>query len=597
MDISFQICGLIVSMFVAFFFFKEKKIPTISSKIFEKLTISALIAPVLDIGSVLCAKYYEFESASLVAYYVGIGLAKLFYALLIYMAFLSISYSLSEIGIKLGKFSYAAYILCGISFVTPIDLGSKTTGYFTGFNMMFCYAICFAVILTSIVLVTKYRKKLSLKKKEGTAIWAIVWFSAAICQGLWPEMYLVTLSCAFGVFILFIELENPEGKIDANFGAFRAFHLADYARFCVYNEQKCFVATFSVKNAKELRIVKNSVPKNFYLFKDTDTYFYVAGPDKFILMTFARAIANDLVLPVAVYEEAQFENFEVLLPFLKRMVEKERENTVKIYTFKELLVEEEEEKTKEEIVDALNEKRIVAFIQPIYNVKKEMFTSGECLCRLRRRGGEYLAPYKFIPIAEKCGLISEIETRMFENMCKAFKEVEHLGVDYLEANLSVKKGETKNLLEEYLEILSVHSVKPDQINLEITETDAIEEKAAILKNMKEMILAGFSFSLDDFGSGESNLGYIIEMPVSIIKFDREITKKAIAEERARIVVQNAVNMAHDLGIKVVAEGVETESDFEVCKSIGVDYIQGYYFSKPLPVDEFVAFLSKHNHTL
>ena len=108
--------------------------------------------------------------------------------------------------------------------------------------------------------------------------------------------------------------------------------------------------------------------------------------------------------------------------------------------------------------------------------------------------------------------------------------------------------------------------------------------------MHAMRSMGFHFSLDDFGTGESNIGYIIDMPVSIIKFDKEITQKAIHGGKASTIVSSVINMAHDLDMKIVVEGVETESDFQMCKNMGVDLIQGYYFSKPLPVEEFIRFI-------
>lgn len=245
-------------------------------------------------------------------------------------------------------------------------------------------------------------------------------------------------------------------------------------------------------------------------------------------------------------------------------------------------------------MNALAENRILTYVQPIYDIHSGLFISGECLCRLQKRNGDILSPYAFIGVAEKTSLISDIETCMFRNMCKCLSDprIVNSNIKYLEANLSIKKGEQKNLFAEYTTITREYGVISDKVNLEITETDSMDQKTLILNNMQTMCELGFRFSLDDFGTGESNLGYIIDMPVSIIKFDREITQKSMVDEKAHTVVANVISMAHDLGISVVVEGIETQADFEMSKELDADFVQGYYFSKPMPMEEFIKLVSK-----
>ena len=106
--------------------------------------------------------------------------------------------------------------------------------------------------------------------------------------------------------------------------------------------------------------------------------------------------------------------------------------------------------------------------------------------------------------------------------------------------------------------------------------------------------SGCTFSLDDFGSGESNLNYIVDMPIDIVKFDRSMVMKYFTSPKARIVMKTSVKMVKELGYKIVAEGIETYDQLLSMKELGVDYIQGFYFSRPLPYDEFVRFIYKNN---
>jgi EAL domain-containing protein (putative c-di-GMP-specific phosphodiesterase class I) len=140
-----------------------------------------------------------------------------------------------------------------------------------------------------------------------------------------------------------------------------------------------------------------------------------------------------------------------------------------------------------------------------------------------------------------------------------------------------------------------YGIKPSMINLEVTESASIRRRNVLMYNMDKMIKYGVSFSLDDFGNGESNLNYIVEMPVEIVKFDRDMTKSYFENSKGKLVMETATRMILDLGLKIVSEGVETEEQLETMKKLGVQYIQGYYFSKPLPEDEFVRFVKEHLH--
>ena len=131
------------------------------------------------------------------------------------------------------------------------------------------------------------------------------------------------------------------------------------------------------------------------------------------------------------------------------------------------------------------------------------------------------------------------------------------------------------------------------INLEITETASIGARKTLLKNMEKLIAYGFTFSLDDFGKGESNLMYVVEMPVSIVKLDYDISKYFFKSVKAQQVVRAVLSMAHGMNLKVVAEGIETEEEALRMQQEGVDYIQGFHYSRPLPMAEYVDFVRAH----
>lgn len=178
-------------------------------------------------------------------------------------------------------------------------------------------------------------------------------------------------------------------------------------------------------------------------------------------------------------------------------------------------------------------------------------------------------------------------------MLKETRMVE-LGMEHIEVNLSVVQCEKQNLADTLIGIAKRYQVEPDRINLEITETASINAKQVLLENMEKLIDYGFTFSLDDFGKGESNLMYIVEMPVTIVKLDYDLTKAFFDSDKAKQVVKAVIGMVHRLGLKLVAEGVETREESEQLQKEGVDYIQGFYYSRPIPLEEFLHFVECEN---
>ena len=250
----------------------------------------------------------------------------------------------------------------------------------------------------------------------------------------------------------------------------------------------------------------------------------------------------------------------------------------------------------QQILSALDEDRVVVYYQPIFSVKEKRFTSAEALVRIVDREGKIIPPGAFINIAESNGMIIDIGKRVFEKVCQFFQKskLEDYGMHYIEVNLSVVQCADEKLADTYIDVMNSMEMDPQRINLEITESASLRAKRILISNMEMMIEYGIHFSLDDFGTGQSNLNYIVDMPVKIVKFDREMIQTYFANDRAQYVMDAAMHMIHGMGMKIVAEGIETEEQYKKMEEIKIDYIQGYYFSKPLPEQDFLEFLRREN---
>ena len=235
------------------------------------------------------------------------------------------------------------------------------------------------------------------------------------------------------------------------------------------------------------------------------------------------------------------------------------------------------------------------YYQPIYSIKKKQFVSAEALIRLNDDKLGFVPPAVFIPAAEKNGAIHQIGDFVLEDVISFIGQnsIEEYGLEYIELNLSIAQCIESNLIDKIMALLDKYTVTTDQINLEITETSENANFDIIEQNINLLASKGINFSLDDFGTGYSNILKISKLPLNIIKLDKSFVDD-LEKPGMKIVISETVSMLKKMKKKILIEGVETYEDFDYFRNVGCDYIQGFYFSKPLPKDEFFEFLKNAN---
>ena len=245
------------------------------------------------------------------------------------------------------------------------------------------------------------------------------------------------------------------------------------------------------------------------------------------------------------------------------------------------------------IEEALEFKRFQVYYQPIYSVEKGRFVSAEALLRLFDPNYGFISPEIIVTAAEKSGAIHRIGDYVLEEVCRfiASSEFSVLGLEYIEVNLSVAQCMRGNLADNVLGIMDRYRVPTETINLEITETaaSASHMQEILEENLRKLEQAGISFSLDDYGTGYSNIKRVIQMPVKIIKLDKSFVDDQ-HNPKMRVVLKNTVAMLKDINMEIVVEGIETQEMLDFFTELQCDFIQGYFFSKPLPKPEFISFL-------
>lgn len=235
------------------------------------------------------------------------------------------------------------------------------------------------------------------------------------------------------------------------------------------------------------------------------------------------------------------------------------------------------------------------YYQPIYSIEKKRFVSAEALLRLIDEKEGFISPEIFIPAAEKSGAIHKIGdyvlTEVFQFI--ASSEYKKLGLEYIEINLSVSQCMHHGLADSILESMSRYGVSSNQVNLEITESAASYDQSVMSENLEQLSAAGITFSLDDYGTGYSNMYRIAALPLKIVKLDKTFVNNQ--NSKMWTILQNTVRMIKDLNMEIVVEGIETEEMVKKFSDLKCDFIQGYFFSKPIPQREFVEFIDRWNN--
>lgn len=229
------------------------------------------------------------------------------------------------------------------------------------------------------------------------------------------------------------------------------------------------------------------------------------------------------------------------------------------------------------------------YMQPKVSIKKRTIEGAEALVRWDCPGRGILPPLEFIPILERNGKIRNLEHYVFEMVCRWLKKQKEAGKDVfpISVNLSRSHFEDDDFLDAYMEIAKKYEVEPSLIEFEITETIFMDEShiQKIKAGIQKMHTYGFCCALDDFGVGYSSLIFLKEIAIDVLKLDRSFFLD-LENQRARNVISSIAELAEKLSIKTVAEGIETEEQIRYLSQIHCDIVQGYYFSKPLSMEEF-----------
>lgn len=629
MSIYAQCCGIFLLLVLVWFYVHQKRLHLNTGKAFFLALMSALCSLVLDALSVIMI--YNIESLPLlfVRFF-----CKAYLASLVAVALCTVCYICTDIYSKRIQYykvvnwnvvmALAAILLI---FVLPIQVYSdldKEVVYTYGPSVMAAYISALVYLVSNLVLLVRKKDIIRLSRRKAMLFWMIIWIGAAIVQFFISELLIVGFASSIGVMVLYIKLENPEALLDRQTGLFNQMALTRYMRQLTYRSRHFSMVLLVLEHSFYKNISKESKESetaaeiemiNFIASVPGTKAFKTAG-DEIMLVCDNKEIAEESLKILRKRfergwgkDESVFQRpFWIYLPDsavirdtkdISHLIRHVRQNSKELIENGFLQIDEamaEEmyrtQKMESVIFNAIEQNWITVYYQPIYSTKEDRFVSAEALVRITDEDGRIVPPYDFVWVAEKNGMMLRLGEIIFEKVCRFIRDCqpEKYGIEYIEVNLSAIQCAYERFADNYMAIMEKYGVRPDFINLEITETATMGAKKIALANMKKLIDYGVSFSLDDFGTGQSNLNYIVEMPVKIVKFDRSMIISYFENGKAKYVMDAAMHMIHGMKLEIVSEGIETKDQFETMRSLGISYIQGYYFSKPLPEPEFLHFI-------
>jgi EAL domain-containing protein (putative c-di-GMP-specific phosphodiesterase class I) len=257
-------------------------------------------------------------------------------------------------------------------------------------------------------------------------------------------------------------------------------------------------------------------------------------------------------------------------------------------------------KIHHDLRNALERNELVLYYQPIISLQDMKIAGFEALMRWKHPEKGLIPPGVFIPVAEESGLIVELSRWALVMSCDAIKQISLVADKkllgerplFVSVNFSVKDFSDGSFFNKVQSILRSKAADPAQIHLEITESLLMEAPATAKEALEKCRQLGTCVSIDDFGTGYSSLSYLHHFPIDTLKIDQSFIRSMSADPSSKVLVKSIIGLAHNMNIKVIAEGIETEQEAITLKELGCEECQGYWFARPMPYEDVLTFVKK-----
>ena len=633
-NIYFDIAAITLNVLLLLNLFFRRTYPTKAGSIYKLMLWFNLLSSVCDLGSAYLISYPTLFPLS-VNYAVSAGYL-LFHNLTAVMFLL---YIIRLVRHNRGLLLERIFWVGAVTFEVGIILTSPLTKlvfyfdeagtYCHGPMLSVLYAVAFAFMLYALFLFIRHRHILTTYQIKTDIFFLALLFVAIVVQYFYPALLIESFFAAIAFLMMNAAMDNPEVYFYKNTYCFNQTAFNERIKDLIVGRSKFRLLAFTYD---DLKLYKKQYGEDNYQKIINDTIaicqkhfdqkrFYILSSDCIAIELGAHADPWNTVekLTGVLRRDMQFGESTVTLEphfcelncpgvYADETDVNDAINSMLFDVYRntgEMLIcdctamlknKHREEEIIHRLHKAINNDGFDVYYQPIYQKESGGYISAESLVRLTKQTDEYVGPDEFIPIAEENGLILKIGEIVFEKVCRFIKEsdIASYGIRYIEVNLSKIQLLDISTVMRLERIAARYGVSPKQINFEITETvnPSESEKATIRKNIEYLREKGFSFSLDDYGSGYSSISYLADTPFTLIKLDKSILWNAMKNKRHTIVLSSCINLVKQFGMQCVAEGVETPEMVQLLKDYGCDFFQGYHYSKPIPEKEMLEFVRR-----
>ena len=645
--IQLQLAAIVFLIVLEVMFFHRRRLPILSTRAFIGILVFSLIFVISDTSIIFVSKLrlprnwgIRFVSQLRLYAYLNMALCQYLYITLL-------QGRRQHIHIKDGLRVFSVY---GIGVISIIGVNlftrNEAQGYFAYEIISIinsCISLLYAVmtIIETTIFIKKNPDSFFRGKKRYIYWTSIVWIIIAIIQIIYSRTTVSSLGVAAMCFLMYMGLETPGNFVDHDTEAMNALALRQFLQDYMSNKKTFYILNIDIEDyvsieeqfGENIATTLIAQISSFVLKSFSYPVFHVAPNSITMIVPNSKQLEHNFYIDLIIkrlkerLEQAWFvgENSFYLSSHCDFILYPDDLNTeISIHEFMSLindwhfysketgfirqatpeLVKNRKRHNKiiKLVREAIDNDDIEMYYQPIYEFKTKKFSNFEALVRLKDdKTFGYVSPEEFIPLAEKHGLIMRLSERIFNKVFDfvASNNLGDKGINHMEVNLSGLQSVDAALPEQMAQLLKKYDLNPSLVNLEITESIAITSSFMLKKNMDELKKIGCTFSMDDFGTGYSNLSQMAKIDYELIKIDKSLLwpcfdKNNPVQTNAKIILDNMITMILSLGRKIVVEGVETKEQLEYLEKMGVTYIQGYYFSKPLSAAEYLKFIEDNN---
>ncbi len=507
--------------------------------------------------------------------------------------------------------------LTGLIFSIDRDLGYRSGPFY---NLIY-FALYFFLLL-GILYAIREAKILNPLQRYGLFLSCLAVAAGGVFRILLPHILVMNSFFMLAVLSLYLAFENADLYMEQRTSAFNYQTFEKVVEERIYLKKDFWMCSVMVRNFSEAReiyggeqmdaaigLVSEFLRRSFRdmtVFYDINGCFVLLGPPgtdsrsvrEIVQARFKepwRAVNTDVHVDLVYAEMAsslRFRDARDVVECVRRLMEAAAQSpdTDFILMDQEMMDSIRHSfRVRRALNRALEEGTLLAYFQPIIDARSGEVVGAEALARIQDPEIGMIPPGEFIPLAEKNGSISRLGELMFRRVCAFLHkyDLEAYGLEFINVNLSPIQCKDQNLAELFRSIMKEYDVSPEKIHLEITE-EALIEEAVLHAQMDRLIEAGFSFALDDFGSGYANQFRLKEYPFTGIKLDMKIVWSHF--KRPDSLLPNTVETFSNLGFYTTAEGVENQEMSEGLRDMGIVYLQGFYYAKPFPEEAFVAYI-------